>query len=103
MELNPRFQASSFIINKYLEKYCSTCLAELHYLAITDKCMGNNYLDKIDKSFVNCYNSKDYDEYKYAKRVVNGYYAKNKDSYYRKVFNYSILKNSEFEKRAKDM
>lgn len=103
MELNPRFQASSFIINKYLEKYCSTCLAELHYLAITDKCIGNNYLDKIDKSFVNCYNSKDYDEYKYAKRVVNGYYAKNKDSYYRKVFNYSILKNSEFEKRAKDM
>lgn len=92
MELNPRFQASSFIINKYLEKYCSTNLAELHYLAITNKCMGNNYLDKIDKSFVNCYSNKDYNEYKYAKKVINGYYAKNKDSYFRKVFDYSILK-----------
>ncbi len=68
MKLNPRFQASSFIINKYLEKYCSTNLAELHYLAITNKCMGNNYLDKIDKSFVNCYSNKDYNEYKYAKK-----------------------------------
>ena len=102
MELNPRFQASSFIINKYLEKYCSTNLAELHYLAITNKCMGNNYLDKIDKSFVNCYSNKDYNEYKYAKKVINGYYAKNKDSYFRKVFDYSILKNSNFEKRKKD-
>lgn len=102
MELNPRFQASSFIINKYLEKYCSTNLAELHYLAITDKCIGNNYLAKIDKSFVNCYNSKDYSEYKYAKKVINGYYNKNKKSYFRKVFDYSILKNSQFEKRKKD-
>lgn len=102
MELNPRFQASSFIINKYLEKYCSTNLAELHYLAITNKCMGNNYLDKIDKSFVNCYSNKDYNEYKYAKKVINGYYTKNKDSYFRKVFDYSILKNSDFEKRKKD-
>ena len=102
MELNPRFQASSFIINKYLEKYCSTNLAELHYLAITNKCMGNNYLDKIDKSFVNCYSNKDYNEYKYAKKVINGYYAKNKDSYFRKVFDYSIIKNSNFEKRKKD-
>lgn len=102
MELNPRFQASSFIINKYLEKYCSTNLAELHCLAITNKCMGNNYLDKIDKSFVNCYSNKDYNEYKYAKKVINGYYSKNKDSYFRKVFDYSILKNSNFEKRKKD-
>lgn len=102
MELNPRFQASSFIINKYLEKYCSTNLSELHYLAITNKCMGNNYLDKIDKSFVNCYSNKDYNEYKYSKKVINGYYAKNKDSYFRKVFDYSILKNSNFEKRKRD-
>ena len=45
---------------------------------------------------------KDYNEYKYAKKVINGYYAKNKDSYFRKVFDYSILKNSNFEKRKKD-
>ena len=49
MELNPRFQASSFIINKYLEKYCSTNLAELHYLAITNKCMGNTIYIKLIK------------------------------------------------------
>lgn len=102
MEINPRFQSSSFIISKYLDKYCSTNLAELHYLAITNKCMGNNYLDKIDKSFVNCYLSKEYNEFKYAKKVMSGYYSKNKDSYFRKVFDYSILKDGPFEKRKKD-
>ena len=51
MELNPRFQASSFLISKYLEKYCNTNIAELHYLAISNKPLGNNYLENIDASF----------------------------------------------------
>ena len=102
MEINPRFQSSSFIINGYLSKYCSTSIAELHYLAITDSYIGNTYLDKIDNSFVNCTNIDDYAEFKYYKTIKNGYYSKNKSSYFRKVFKYSILKNGCFQKRKID-
>lgn len=102
MEINPRFQSSSFILNTYLSKYCSTSIAELHYLAITDNCIGNTYLDKVDNSFVNCANINDYKEFKYYKTIKNGYYSKNKSSYFRKVFKYSILKYGCFQKRKKD-
>lgn len=102
MEINPRFQSSSFIISKYLAKYCSTSIAELHYLAITDSYIGNTYLDKIDNSFVNCTNVNDYDKLKYYKVIKNGYYAINKTSNFRKVFNYSIIKSDYFQKRACD-
>lgn len=102
MEINPRFQSSSFIINNYLSKYCSTSIAELHYFAITGKYIGNTYLDKIDNSFVNCFSTTDYKEFKYYKILKNGFYKKNKSSYFRKIFDYSILKNYNFEKRNKD-
>jgi len=102
MEINPRFQSSSFIINKYLAKYCSTSIAELHYLAITDNCVGNIYLDKIDNSFLNCTNINDFNELKYYKIIKNGYYARNKTSNFRKVFNYSIIKSEHFQKRTCD-
>lgn len=99
MEINPRFQASSFIISEYLEKYCSTSIAELHYLAITDSYIGSNYLPKIDQSFLNCYNKSNYQSLKYGKILKNGFYQKNKNSYFRKIFNYSILKSDNFQKR----
>lgn len=102
MEFNPRFQSSSFIINKYLSKYCLTSLAELHYLAITDNCVGNTYLYKINNSFLNCNSINDYSEFKYYKIVKNGYYAKDKSSFFRKTFNYSIIKNGPFQKRKID-
>lgn len=102
MEINPRFQSSSFIINQYLSKYCSTSIAELHYFAITDKFIGNTYLDKIDNSFVNCFSISDYDIFENYKIIKNGFYKKNKASYFRKVFNYSILSSYNFEKREKD-
>ena len=102
MEINPRFQSSSFLINKYLSKYCYTSLAELHYLAITDNYIGNTYLDKIDNSFINCKNTKDYQEFKYYKTIKNGYFHKNKSSYFRKIYNYSLIKNSCFQKRKID-
>lgn len=102
MEINPRFQSSSFIINKYLSKYCCTSIAELHYLAITDGSIGNTYLDKLDNSFLNCLKNDDYSEFKHYKILKNGYYARNKSSYFRKIYNYSILKNGNFEKRQID-
>ena len=102
MEINPRFQSSSFIINNYLSKYCFTSIAELHYLAITDGYIGNTYLDKVDNSFVNCTSINDYAEFEHYKTIKNGYYAKNKSSVFRKVFNYSILKNGCFQKRKCD-
>ena len=102
MEINPRYQASSFIISKYLEKYCSTSIAELHYLAINDQYLGNNYIDKIDKSFLNCYKKNDFKEFKYFKTVNNGYYKNNKSSYFRKVYDYSILEKGNFQKREND-
>jgi biotin carboxylase len=33
MEINPRFQSSSFLINMYLEKYYNTNLVEYHYIS----------------------------------------------------------------------
>lgn len=102
MEINPRFQSSSFIINKYLAKYCFTSLAELHYLAITNGYIGNIYLNKIDNSFLNCNNINDYDNFKYYRIINNGYYSKNASSFFRKVFNYSLLKNGCFQKRNVD-
>ena len=102
MEINPRFQASSFIINKKLSKYCNTCLAKLHYYAVSKKYIGNTYLDKIDNSFLNCYNRNDYSLLKNYHIIKNGYYKKNPKTYFRKVYNYSILKLGKFQKRTKD-
>ena len=103
MEINPRFQSSSFIISKNLEKYCSTSIAELHYYEITDKYIGNTYLDKINCSFLNCYNKYDYNFFSHFKIIRNGYYKLNKQTYFRKIYNYSLLKYYNFEKRNKDI
>lgn len=102
MKINSYFQPSSFIISQYLSKYCSTSIAELHYLAITDKYIGNIYLDKIDNSFLNCTNLADFSNLKYYKIIKNEYYSKNKTSSFSKVFNYSIINHDEFEKRRID-
>lgn len=81
---------SSFIINKYLNKYCLTSLEELNYLAITNNCVGNTYLDKIDNSFIIDINN--YSEFKYYKIFKRKY----------KLFNYSIIKHDDFLKRKND-
>lgn len=103
MEINPRFQSSSFIISQYLAKYCNTSLAELHYLAITNMPIGNTYLSKIERSFVNCIKDSDYCQLPNSKILKNGYYRKNNTSCFRKVFNYSILNIGPFQKRKKDV
>lgn len=78
---------SAFIINKYLNKYCHVSLEEINYLATTNNCVGNTYLDKIDYSFIANVNS--YPKFKYYKIVKRKY----------KLFNYSIILHSDFIKR----
>lgn len=102
MEINPRFQASSFIINQYLKLYCDTCLAELHSMATNGNYIGNIYLEKIEKSFLNCSDKDDYSIFSNYKIVKNGYFKKNKESCFRKVYNYSILSSGFFQKRNND-
>ncbi|MGM9879609.1 MAG: hypothetical protein ACI31R_06280 [Bacilli bacterium] len=71
-------------------------------MAINDMYIGNNYIEKIDKSFVNCYNLDDYNDFKMPKVLKEGYYYKNKTSNFRKIYDFSILKHGDFEKRCKD-
>lgn len=97
MEVNPRFQASSFLISLYLKKYCHTDIAELHYLAIRKKKIGSIYLENIDKSFLNCNDLQQFDEFLNYNVINNGYFKDNKSSYYRKIFDYSIISNEKFE------
>ena len=97
MEINPRFQASSFLLSKELEKYCSTNIAELHYLALTKKKIGTIYIEDMDQSFLNCNDTQLFENLKHDSIIENGYFKDNKTSYYRKIYNESIVKNSIFE------
>ncbi len=81
---------SAFIINKYLNKYCQISLEEINYLATTNNCVGNTYLDKIDNSFIVDVNG--YPEFRYYKIVKRKY----------KLFNYSIILHCDFIKRKID-
>lgn len=101
MNINPQFHSSSCIFNKNLEKYCSTTIEELHCFAITNKYIGNTYLDKMDISFLHCYDKEDYSTFKYAKIIKNDACQSNKQTYF-KIYQYSLLKHSDFEKRQKD-
>lgn len=97
MEINPRFQASSFLISLNLFEQYSLTIAELHYLAIT-----NQHLPKIDlkmnESFVNCNSIQAFNNLENYKIIDKGYFKDNPTSIYRKVFNYSILNKELFEK-----
>lgn len=98
MEINPRFQSSSFLINIYLEKYNQTCLAEQHYLALNGDDLTDIRPFSIDKSFINCNKANSFDDYDNYELVLNGYFEDNPTSNYRKIFEGSILKDSKFEK-----
>lgn len=101
IKINSYFK-TSFIINKYLSKYCFTSIEELHYLAITNGYVCNTYLDKIDNSFVNCSDVNDYEDFKYYEIIDDEHCSNNKLPFFRKVFNYSVLKNGIFQKRNID-
>ena len=98
MEINPRFQSSSFIISLELQKEHGINIAELHYQAMTNRKMKDVSLNKIDNSFVNCSNAQEYLSLKNYKVIENGYFKDNNSSVYRKLFDYSIIKQLDFEK-----
>lgn len=98
MEINPRFQASSFLININLEKKYGTNLAELHYLAISNKKLPEVNIEKIDESFVNCTENEQFSDLKEGKVIKAGYFKDNPSSVYRKIFTYSIAKLEKFER-----
>ncbi len=98
MEINPRFQASSFIISKYLREKYNVDIAELHYNALVGKQKDNIKLDKIDCSFLNCNDLEDFSTLKNYETLMNGYFKLNKSSIYRKIFNRSIINELDFEK-----
>ena len=60
---------------------------------ITDGCIGNTYLDVIDNSFINCINNNEYKEFEHFETINN------ETTYFGKLFNYSVLKNSKFQKK----
>ena len=98
MEINPRFQSSSFILSKELEKKYNSCVAELHYNAMVGREVKNLRLNEINYSFVNCSSSQEYPSLKNYKVLENGYFKENSSSVYRKVFNHSIIEEVNFEK-----
>lgn len=98
MEINPRFQSSSFLINIYLEKKYQTCLAEQHYLALNGDTLTKISPFSIGKSFINCNKANSFNDYNNYELILNGYFEDNPTSNYRKIFEGSILEDSEFEK-----
>lgn len=98
MEINPRFQASSFLINMVLEQKFNTCLGEQHYLAIKNQKLVDLPDFFIDSSFINCNKKESFNDLADFETVFNGYFEGNESSYYRKVFSRSILCNKDFER-----
>lgn len=102
MEINPRFQSSSFLLSMELEKKDNTNIAKLHYEALCKKEFDKVTLTSINKSFVNCNSSNNYSLLKNdAMIVLNGYYDLNETAIYRRVFERSILNEENFEKIKK--
>ena len=97
MEINPRFQASSFILSQELSKKFKSCVAELHYNAMVGRKNGKMLLNKINYSFVNCSNKQKYPSLKDYEIIEKGYFKENPSSVYRKVFDNSIIEKENFE------
>ena len=98
MEINPRFQASSFLINMELEKLKLPCLAELNYKALNGIVIEEDFSNVvINFAFLNCNQTTTFSQFENVDVVWQGYYEKNSTSVYRKIYNYSILENDIFE------
>ena len=98
MEINPRFQSSSFLLSINLEQELMPNIAKLHYLAITNQKINPPKIKNINQSFVNCNFSETFDNIKDYQIINNGYFVDNKSSIYRKVLKRSILNEDNFEK-----
>lgn len=100
MEINPRFQSSSFLINLYLKKLYNMSLAELHTQAIKEKRVPYVKLSKIDYSFLNCNQEIEYDEFTSSDIIYNGYCQNIHGLIYRKLYNKSLIKSKKFERET---
>lgn len=94
MEVNPRFQGSSFLISQELTKKYNTNLAELNYYAFYKPSkLLDKYQITIKHSFINndLFNIFDTNTQQF---LNNDYQC----FYHYKVYNHSVLKNTNFEK-----
>lgn len=98
MEINPRFQSSSFLLSLVLKKEFNSSIAELNYMALKGEKSIKLDLKPINKSFLNCNGKQSFKNFVEDSIVKNGYYKKNSSSFYRKIFNGSIIDNNCFEK-----
>lgn len=101
MEMNPRFQSSSFLISLNLIEKLNTSIAELHYLAITKQILPSINLFEISNSFVNCNTLQQFSSLNNYSIIDNGYFLPNQSSIYRKLFKDSIIDKADFEKIRK--
>lgn len=94
LEINPRYQASSFIISRELEKTNNCNLALLHYQAITAQDFQHIDLASINYSFLNCNEKRDFTDQAIdyeTETITNGYFNKDTNSIYRKIYNGPIF------------
>ncbi len=101
MEINPRFQASSFLISQALRQKYNIDIAKLHCDALMKKSVSPIKIGKIDYSFLNCNESEDFRVLCNYEILDKGYFKDNKSSVYRKIFNHSIINLLPFEKENK--
>lgn len=98
MEINPRFQSSSFLISLELKNSFKSSIAELNYLALNNGKNPNLKIKTLEKSFLNCNDFQNFEMIKEDEIIKNGYYEINKSSFYRKIYNSSIIDKDNFEK-----
>lgn len=100
MEINPRLQSSTFLINQYLHNEYNLDVATLHYKALKNEILPCIHMkeEDIGKSFLNCNIHNSFDKYKNYALVNEGYFPPNSSSFYRKVFDSSIIDSGDFER-----
>lgn len=99
MEINPRFQSSTFIISKYLRDISNVDIAKLHYEALNGISFSEIHIPIMDCSFLNCNNKNNFDNISNFTCLKNGYFEENSSSVYRKIYNRSIITEGNFERR----
>ena len=99
MELNPRFQSSTFILNQYLREHYSIDMATLHYMAVENQNLPqiDTQQMEINKSFLNCNSLNTFEMFENYDIINKGYFKDNKSSVYRKVFFYFLVLSNDFQ------
>lgn len=99
MELNPRFQSSTFILNQYLQENYQLDIATLHYMAIEGVKLPKIKIknDEIQKSFLNCNVENDFSTFENYHLLTKGFFKENITSCYRKIYNYSLVEDNLFQ------